>query len=142
MAMKHSDLVAAVCCHAGALLTAPADDYIPTPIWFVHGTTDAAVLYNGTDSLGENGLNYKMPGAQVGYDYLSSINGCTVTNSASFVEGNIQYASNCTNNADVELMTLTGVGHSPYKGSDTSYDTTALAWEFCSSHEFFVEPVI
>lgn len=33
MAMLHSDLVAAVACHSGALLTPPASDYQPRPQW-------------------------------------------------------------------------------------------------------------
>ena len=142
MAMKHSDLVASVCCHAGVLLTAPSDDYIPTPIWFVHGTADDTVLYNGSESLSVDETIHWVPSIQSEFDYLTSLNGCTQSNTTSTIEGNIQYAYNCTNSATVEFMTLTDVGHIPYQGVDTNFDTTSSAWKFCSSHESLVEPVL
>lgn len=52
MSMRHSDVVAAVCCHSGALLT-PADDddngdlHTPVPTWLVHGKLDNMVPYFG-----------------------------------------------------------------------------------------------
>ena len=79
MAMKHSDLVAAVCCRAGLLLSIPSEDYIPTPIWFSRGKLDSLVLYNGTEVPGY-GPTYVMPGPQAGYDYFRTINGCTNLN--------------------------------------------------------------
>lgn len=33
MAAQASDLVAAVCCHAGSLFTQFAEDYTPVPVW-------------------------------------------------------------------------------------------------------------
>jgi len=52
--------------------------------------------------------------------------------------------TNCTNNADVELVVLPEAGHVPYsmtntEGSgmdnDLTIDTTSLAWDFCSSYQ-------
>merc|ERR1712048_984286 len=37
---------------------------------------------------------------------------------------------NCADATEVALVTLPGVGHSPYRGQDTSVDTTQLAWDF------------
>jgi len=134
MAMKHSDLVAAVCCHSGILISEPSDDYIPTPIWFVHGILDDTIPYYG----GEN------PGAQDAYDYLFSRNGCQNTTLTLLLEeGDSQLANGCTNNASVELVSLVGAGHQPYPiFGQTTYETTLAAWEFCSSYESLIEPVL
>merc|ERR1712194_739144 len=58
-------------------------------------------------------------------------------------------SNNCTNNATVELVMMSAVGHVPYIQNSnptvpifeqggtnelSRVDTTALAWEFCSSH--------
>jgi len=47
MAAKHSDVVAAIACHAGQPLTPFPMDYTPVPMWRAHGMTDKVVLYTG-----------------------------------------------------------------------------------------------
>ena len=137
MALKHSDLVAAVCCHAGNVLTKASDDYNPRPMWFVHGMKDDVVPYEGS------GTDLYFPGALDGFNYLSTLNGCNSTNTTvSFEEGNTRTASDCINDANIELMTLTDVEHRPYKNMETQVDTTLAAWEFCSSYELSDEPVL
>jgi len=53
MAALYSDVVAAVCCHAGTLLTPfPSEDdddntYMPVPVWMAHGMKDTVIPYEG-----------------------------------------------------------------------------------------------
>ena len=140
MAMKHSDFVAATCCHSGVLLTEAADDYTPTPIWFVFGAKDDIVPFNGTDNF--QGLDFDMPSAQAGYDRLSSVNGCNGTNITVFEEGFTQSALGCTNNATIDFVTISDAFHFPFKDVGTTYDTTLAAWNFCSSFELPDEPIL
>lgn len=158
MAMLHSDLVAAVCCHAGALLTPPASDYQPTPQWVVHGKKDDFVEYDGALLYSEIGVNMKFIPQQERFDYLSELNGCTSYESETLSgfedEGSVQRATNCTNNATVELVTLNDVSHYPYVDYNDNgpypdlnshpmtfdYESTEAAWSFCSSFESSAEP--
>ena len=68
MATLHSDLVAAVGCHAGTALTIFPDSYMPTPMFMVHGTADRLVPYNGSDDF------LSAPSA---YALIADANGCT-----------------------------------------------------------------
>ena len=135
MAMKHSDFVAAVCCHHGALQTNPADDYMPTPIWFVHGKLDDTLLYDEGTQWVVNGTTLVLNPPQVGYDYLRALNGCNSTEKTLTEDGDVQSASGCIDDAGVEFVTLEEGGHQ-------DFETTPLAWEFCSSFESSVEPTL
>jgi len=142
MAMKHSDLVAAVCCHAGSILSAPANNYIPTPIWFAHGKLDEVLPFISGKT--EN------PGPQESFQHLSLVNGCNTSTTVEFYEdgeggtngtiGTIQTALGCTNDARIEFMALNEATHRAYKGLLYDFDSTAAAWNFCSSYESAVEP--
>merc|ERR1712134_181903 len=57
------------------------------------------------------------------------------------IEGDTLFRrTNCVDGADVQLLAMKDTGHIPYlRASEigdaaTAIDTTALAWEFCSSH--------
>lgn len=135
MAMTHSDLITSVCCHAGTLLTPPADDYVPVPVLLIHGSADNVVPYGGTTDP-NNDLYF--PGTVASFQRLSEINGCDKNAQAEIVDGgSVLTATGCTNNATVKLLTKDGDGHDPYAGR-----TTDKAWEFCSSHESAVKPVL
>jgi len=169
MAAMHSDVVAAVCCHAGTLLTPFPSNYSPVPIWMAHGMKDTTVAFNGST------LVDFAPFGSIGFwstedvvNYIANKNECedededelvllaedNTTTTATTV-GTTFKRTNCTNNADVELVALLESGHLPYYMSpdDNKYvsllgpgaqgiiadettvvDTTALAWEFCSSY--------
>jgi len=164
MAALYSDSVAAVCCHAGSLITPfPASasttgTYIPVPVWMVHGMQDTVIPYEGTT------LVDMAPFGSIGFwstqdlvKYIAKKNEChnqeeysdeeddTTGNSTTF----FYTSNNCTNNATVELVMMSAVGHVPYIQNSnpevpifeqgganelSRVDTTALAWEFCSSH--------
>lgn len=153
MAMAHSDFVAAVCCHSGLLLTPPSDNYTPTPIWFVHGTDDEVLPYDG-NSFEVFGNEVFFPSLQRGFDFLRDLNGCgsgvenkTIDGGDGFI---LKTMDDCNEGANVEMLTLWDVGHVPYSQTpsaiiddvnfDTQYNTTSAAWEFCSNYQSAQEP--
>lgn len=133
VAAQANDLVAAVGCHSFYLLASPATDYYtnPVPIIEFHGTEDETVDY--TDFYGSG------VGAISNIETWRDLNGCakdpTITNSSGVSR---REYSNCTNGAEVVLVTLYGVGHLPYlfpPGSPpngVTIDTTKMAWDFVS----------
>ena len=148
VAALHSDIVAAVCCHAGTLLTPFAKDYVPVPTWLVHGGLDATVPIDGANLF----LGYGFPPPPEVANRIADKNGCDVdvvesdvTDNSTAVAGtSYKRSSNCKNNATVELVVLPRSGHMPFLGAEeaeglegsinTAVDTTSMAWEFCSSH--------
>jgi poly(3-hydroxybutyrate) depolymerase len=154
MAALHSDLVAAVCCHAGTLITPYPTEYNPVPTFMVHGMKDSTVAFNGATF-----LDFP-PFGKIGYlsipdiaNYIADKNDCDddikemdVSNGTSSIEGISYKRTNCTNNADVEIIALFESGHFPYltqgignqsfdpTAQSTTIDTTSMAWEFCSSY--------
>ena len=149
MAAQESDLVAAVCCHSGSVLTATTEDYIPTPVWRIHGNLDITVPYDGSFSESRNVQVFT--GAIEGHDYWGERNGCTESTVEDFRRrlntGTIRKYTNCTDGADVELVTITGAGHNPYLRRldfplQTTFDTTEWAWDFCSRHSLKEEPFL
>lgn len=126
LAMEASDLFAAAACMAFYLLVPQSDAYSPIPVMEIHGTADYTVPYNPT--AGEN------------FAVWASYNGCTgspvvtqLSDSASAETGTKQTYLNCTNNAQVSLVTIDDGGHVLYKGYGTSFDTSVIAWEFLSA---------
>jgi len=136
VAALHSDMVAAVCCHAGVAVTDFAADYSAVPIWMVYGEKD--------DQWEVAGNNFPTPPAV--YSSYADKNGCDAIETVTPVSvegaevGSVKTRSNCDNGADVTVVALTESGHYPYKGFDeltegassTTLDTTTMAWEFCS----------
>lgn len=152
MAMQRSDFVAAVCCMAGAMLTPPADNYQPTPIWFLGGSLDDRVDPYG--QLGGEGSTY-IPSQLGGYERFAALNGCTMEwKSEVPVPGmdlndqlgmmQTRTSHSCINDANVTWVSLTTAGHMVYAdvgfeffpptAAITTVDTTSLAWEACSVH--------
>ena len=131
MGAMHSDIVTAVCCHAGGLVTKPLDTYTPIPTWIVSGQRDTAVW----PQFVEDTWNY----------YGSYRHNCSSLDKVTPLQQGIgiQYShENCTNNATVIWVSLNESGHIPFYNafevspgaSKTTIDTTAMAWEFCSSY--------
>merc|ERR1712176_252731 len=141
MAALYSDTVAAVCCHAGALVTPFAQDYSPVPIWLVHGTDDATLPYGGAvlvEALGSirNLGFWSVPDIT---SYLQKQNKCSSSRTTAMEGGSVTTAE-CADNATVEVVTLDNVDHFPFPDltwpgrTSTTVDTTAMAWDFCSQH--------
>lgn len=149
MAALYSDTIAAVCCHSGALLTPFPEDYGPVPIWLAHGMKDNTLPFEGSTL-----IDIPLFGGPLGFwsmgdtmDYLSKQNDCSEEEEIDIIGdkenenvGTVFRRTNCRDNATVELVALFEADHFPFQDSfgglltGTSIDTTALAWEFCSSH--------
>jgi poly(3-hydroxybutyrate) depolymerase len=167
VAALYSDTIAAVCCHAGALVTPFPQDYTPVPIWLAHGMRDTAVPFEGSPNFPPSGLPDThpfrgiSPVEGIGFwsmnetmDYLAHQNECLdetefdlVRTDRTGIVGKVFQRTNCKRNATVEIIALFESGHTPYlvppfwedmvlrdNEKLTTIDTTALAWEFCSSH--------
>lgn len=161
MAAMYSETIAAVCCHAGSLVTLPDPDYTPVPIWMINGKNEEIIPAEGSIAidiplLGSIGL---WPRTEI-FDYLASQNECSeektvrdlLDEDTQQVVGTITQKTGCSQGATVEFVDLDNMGHWPYKlppigaGRDdqlldivgaekfTTIDTTAMAWEFCSSY--------
>lgn len=151
MAAVHSDLVAAVSCHAGTMLTPFAQDYIATPIWMVIGTADPLVSYNG----GNNNFwwSWMYPSSETVFSLFANANQCNFTdtqivNPAPGSNAN-KYSrfkgTSCKDDANVVLLALDNVGHNPYLGDSSedvpigirqpvTLDTTQMGWDFMRTH--------
>jgi len=156
MAIQHSNIVAAVCCHAGILVNTndiPYDNYNPTPIQTVMGDLDMLVPFNHTTPWGTNSL---IQNAVQNFEFWGTINNCT--NKTTTVDDNNIYKthtySECMNNATIQMLQVLGAGHWPYKGINlsnseialkivnTAVDTTMLSWDFCSRYMLDVDPTL
>ena len=154
MAALYSEEIAAVCCHAGALVTPlPAASYSAVPVWMAHGMLDSTAMYKGASLLDMGPFgNFGTWSTVDAMNYIADQNECnTEVHEDELYEdekdgavgvGKVYKRTNCTNTADVELVALYDVGHFPYSAAiiesfgetRATIDTTQLAWEFCSSH--------
>jgi len=153
MAALYSDTVAAVCCHAGSLMTPFPIDYSPVPIWMVHGMKDDIVPYEGKTMFpnwpGLGALGFLSMDQTL--NYLGDQNECLdqeeeEVSDADGIIGKVIKRTNCERDARVEVVALFEGGHNPYitpiLGESTTIDTTAMAWDFCSSHSKGPQPVL
>lgn len=160
MAALYSDTVAAVCCHSGTIstpfpTTTSDDNYTPVPIWLAHGMKDPTIPYDGAVFMNLPGIgNVGTWSVDQVTDYLAKQNECVdeekvdvfAEDNATETIGFVTKRSNCKRNANVEVLSLYEGTHHLYRldsfwqeilnfGEDAlRVDTTALAWEFCSSH--------
>lgn len=156
MGTVHSDLVAAVCCHAGSAQASFPTSYQPTPMWIAHGSKDPDMLYDGITEY-PGFPQYSLLSAHETHNVIAEANGCSKSTSTNFTnfeqsDNNVTrfISDSCINDATVELFTIDDVGHFPYFGFDeeniengtvlTTVDTTQHAWDFCSQFSLEVEP--
>mmetsp|Transcript_22519 Transcript_22519/g.34187 ORF Transcript_22519/g.34187 Transcript_22519/m.34187 type:complete len:428 (-) Transcript_22519:128-1411(-) len=130
MAAVHSDVVAAVCCMAGSVLTPPSPYYIPTPVWNILGEEDTIFPYEG---FFQPDFGLVTPDAYDAFQALSEWNGCLLEDEEQPVleyipSMNIEIGNNitqkatlrtdrathCRNGATVELVTISTAGHNLY----------------------------
>jgi len=111
------------------------------------GMNDEIIPAEGVVSLdlGAFGV-YGMWPIQDAMDYIASRNNCEeeLDEPLNLGENVTSYKrTKCTNNANVEMVALFESGHMPYSPvpnsmfssfAETTVDTTALAWNFCSSY--------
>ena len=109
MGTIHSDLVAAVCYHAGIAQASFPSSYQPTPIWIAFGSKDPDIPYDGIAEFPEF-PQYSMLGTQETHDVIADANGCSGSTSTTIINfeqsGNIvtRYISDsCVNDATVDF---------------------------------------
>lgn len=150
MAAHHSDMVAGVCCHAGTAVGDLPPGYAPTPILTVHGALDRRVPYEKEVELRPGRA---MLSAVQTHAIFAAANGCRNRTETEYGRTNQTYrllqSTNCTDGADVVLLTLPTAGHAPYLGmiygleeeeEAPRIDTTQMAWDFCSAHSLRSAP--
>jgi len=148
MALEASDLVAAVCCHAGYLMQAPDADafparppgYSPVAVMTIQGAADTVVPWARAWSGGSVGADdVWWPGAPHNLAMWAKLNGCDGSASAEWHgEGPGRYRLHahtaCANGTQAKLMEVPAVGHMPYRfETGVEIDTTAACWDFVSA---------
>ena len=152
MASQASDLVAAVCCHSGILVSDIASSYKPTPIHVVHGELDLIVPFNHS----WQGFDIAPDNAVDSFRFWGDTNGCKKMDTT--VDDSNLYSthsfSDCNDNANVQLLQVFNGGHTPYLGVNytspgespdveiTNVDTTMLSWDFCSQYQSESKPTL
>ena len=152
LANKASSIFTAVGCMSFYLLQLPDDDYSPIPIIELHGTFDLVVPYvsdaNGGLIYGQFPSPQTASGAIQNLNNWKDMNGCNGQVPDVNEPGplyTVQGFSDCTNNAEVRLVTLHLHGHNPYSkdarqessgtflpGSMVPISTSQIAWDFIS----------
>lgn len=123
--LASSDLVAGTACFAMYRLggyQAP-DSFSARSVYEIHGTADDVIAYSNYGAWPH--------GAHENLEAWGDLYSCTATEEVDLGGDKAARArTGCSGGAEVKLLTLPGVGHFPYKGHGTNFDTTASAWEF------------
>ncbi len=152
LANRQSDIFAAVACMAMYYLDESDDpSYSPIPIMEIHGVWDPIVPYSSTAATGIifAGQLWDTGALQNLYIWKDK-NECSGTlpeYSEVTTLYNIQGFTDCTNNAEVSLVTLNFAAHNVYSkdtdgspGNQGTVDTAQIAWDFLSKHSKESEP--
>ena len=139
-ACELSDKIAAVAPVAGGLRVdaTACKPKRPVPLLHIHGTNDLLVPYNGGGIGAANPVSYSI-------DAFKTKNGCAAgAGSVVYTKDDVSCTkwSGCTDNADVELCTVTGGGHAwpggdvlPYGGSTSqNLDASETIAAFFDAH--------
>lgn len=123
-----SDMVASICCHSSGAFSGFSPNYSPIPTWIAQGMKDDSIWFQF---------------AKETYNTYGWIHECQNETMVGVDNGSaVEYTHyNCRNDANVTLLLLNESGHIPFANafeisegaSATKLDTTAMAWEFCSS---------
>ena len=134
MAAQAPNIVAAVGCHSLYLLIDESDfptaAYAPkrVPIIEVHGTADSVVSYHGF--MGSSARqNLQRWASHNGCPNVTAPHECVLAAAKRRGKDRVEFSrhTGCEGGADVALLSLPGVGHTPHQGKDTDVDTTQVA---------------
>jgi len=151
LANRQSDVFAAIACMSMYYLDEDDSSYYPIPIMEIHGTADLIVPYISTVATGIifAGELWNTGAIQNFYTWRDK-NQCSGTFSDYSEETifyNIRGFTDCTNNAEVSLVTLRGAAHNVYSkdtdgspGNQGTVDTAQIAWDFLSKFSKETEP--
>ena len=129
MAAEASDIVTAVGCHSLYLLAQTSSDYTPVPIMEIHGDADPTVPY----------ASNRFYGAEPNAKKWADLNKCNSNPKTTTYDKYTTTVYSQCQVGTVELVTLPGVGHQPYRYR-TGVDTTELAWQFVSQYSSGTQP--
>tara|TARA_B100001029_G_scaffold129106_1_gene108123 strand:+ start:2371 stop:3369 length:999 start_codon:yes stop_codon:yes gene_type:complete len=156
LAVKASDLFAAVGCMSFYLITTPSENYSPVPFMEVHGLLDDLIVYGNAGALYvfDQDDRWAEEGALQNLEDWRKMNNCTGITPEMItidVDYDIRGYSNCENDVEVRLMTLNYGGHNPYakdcpdyeadspddliwscRKNPTSIESTRILWDFLS----------
>ena len=152
--MTDSDMVAGVACHSAMLITPPASDYDPVPIFMAHGLLDEDFFYGPRDF-----TVYATLGKEKELEYLGNFNKCDealLVDETTYAADSTRLMTrdNCRNDATVQLLVMENAGHFPMRGEfrgdreqnpdivPVTLDTTAIGWEFIRHHSKAQAPVL
>jgi len=122
LAAEASDVFAGAVCMSMYLLSDVPASYAPIPVMEVHGTADTVVDYQ----------EGKWNGAIKNLEHWRIRNGCVGESEVVWYEGGHELlrATECTNGADVALLSVLEAGHLPYKSRFLELNTSEMAWSF------------
>ena len=156
LAVKASELFAAVGCMSFYLITSPDQNYTPIPFMEVHGLLDDLIVYGNAGALCifNQEDNWAKEGALQNLEDWRKMNNCSGVISEVITvqpDYDIRGYSNCENGAEVRLMTLNYGGHNPYakdcpdyqadspddliwscRKNPTDIDSSRILWDFLS----------
>jgi poly(3-hydroxybutyrate) depolymerase len=162
LAMKASDIFAAIGCMAQYLNTDYDSTYSPIPVIEVHGMLDQIIVYASSASNSIQNPNSPSQAFETGaiqnmYDW-GEYNGCSGSPETFEVNGlySIHGFNDCQNGAEVRLMSIYAAQHNPY-AKDAESDGTIIAdvligtqglvqssyivWDFISQYSKTVDEV-
>jgi len=145
LANEASDLITAVACMSMYFLGEQDSSYSPIPVMEIHGLLDEIAPY---PSLIPSGIFFQQAfwntGALQNLYTWRDMNGCSGTIpdwNEQDIFYNIQGFTDCTNGAEVALVTIHAGTHNVYSkndevepGNQGTVDTAQIAWDFLSKH--------
>lgn len=145
MCMIHSDVVAAVGCHAGvAQAPFPKSPYQPTPMFMVYGTLYPIFPFEEGQKSHSSFFTRPFSALET-HNFIAEAKECTIKKTVAVDNGGHpgtkHVFSGCKHNAQVQLLALNDVAHKPNLGHGggkstvpVALDTTKLAWKFVSQY--------
>merc|ERR1719450_1738216 len=138
LAYQASDLIAGAACMAGYLVPALANSprpstFSPVPLLEIQGRDDPIVTFSASDPAADPNKPNTGVGAMTNLETWRNLDGCS---QSSMAENQLAAGvtmtsySDCSSGVETALIVLDGVQHCPYRGCETSFDTTQAAWNF------------
>ncbi len=122
VAVRRSDLIAAVACYSDYLFDEPTPGYEPVPVLQVHGTADDAVPYSARGS---------KPGAIENAESWARHNACASVPEISETDELVTYRFvDCRDDAEVVHIAIVDGGHVP----TPEVEIHEALWEFLEQH--------
>ena len=149
LANEASDVITAVACVAMYFIGDESPNYSPIPVMEVHGLFDEIAHYSNLMATGivfdyvlgvsDGGTRWNT-GALQNLNFWKQMNECSgliPDRNEESLYYNIQGFTDCTNGAEVALVTIHAGTHDAYSGglgNGGTVDTSQIMWDFLSKH--------